>query len=171
MYHLPIGNHWDPKAVCEMLRSYCVDASIVGDSVRIKLPDWEPETILARVLEFLLLRRSKYVLLTFDPTKFIRNVDLESVWPQTRTVLRCLDDIDSAMLKLGYLAEGDREIAARYCPECKILADLFDEMERLQGQSEQSSLQQDFENAVLRRDEKEMIAKQIDDLLFASVGK
>ena len=171
MYHLPIGNHWDPKAVCEMLRSYCVDASIVGDSVRIKLPNGEPQTILERVLEFLLLRRSKYVLLTFDPIKFVRNVDLEDIWPRTRAVLRCLDDIDSAMLKLGYVADGDREIAARYCPECKILADLFDEKERLQEQKEQSILQQDFENAVLRRDEVEMIAKQIDTLLFASVGK
>ena len=171
MYHIPVGNRWDPKAVCEMLRSHCVNASIVGESVRIKLPDGEPQTILARVLEFLSLRRSKYVLLTFNPTKFIRNVHLEGVWPQTRTELRCFDDIDSAMLKLGYSMGGDREIAARYCPESKTLASLFDEMDRLKEQEEYSVLQQDFENAVLRHDEEEMIAKQIDALLFASVGK
>ncbi len=66
---------------------------------------------------------------------------------------------------------ADREIAARYCPDSKILAGLFNEVERLQAQKEQSVLQQDFENAVLRRDEEEKIAKQIDALLFDSVGK
>ena len=171
MYHIQVGNSWNPKTVCETLRSHCVDSSIVGKCIQIRLPDGKRQTTLQRVLEFLSLRRSKYISLNYDPTKFIRNVNLEDSWPGTRIDLRCFDDIDSAMLKLGCRVGGDREIAAQYCPENATLTGLFDEIDRLQLKIDQSILVQDFDNAGMCRDDENLIRNRIDAILFGSVLK
>jgi len=169
MYHLQFGNSWNLETVCETLRLHCVDASIVGGCIRIRLPDEKRPTIITRFLGFLSFRRSKQIWLKYDLTKFIRNVDLEDLWPRTRMDSRCFDDIHSAMLKMGYLNGGDREIADQYCPKNALLGGLFDEIDLLHIEIDRLILIQDFENAELLCKEEDLIRIRIDAILFALV--
>lgn len=168
-YHLPIDLHWNPTAVCETLRSYCVDARVCGMTVRIRLPDGARKNLFARLWRLLLLRRPKIISMNYDPTKFIRNVEVQFPWPLTRTELRCRDDVDAAMLKLGCLERSDHEIAARYCPEDPTLEMLFHEIDRQHDEVFKWARVQDFVNAGVHMDEQELIRKRIDAILFASV--
>jgi len=170
MFHLPPGNCWNPEAVRDVLRSHCVEASIAGTNIRIKLPDGKPQTIVARVLKALHFRYSKYVTLIYYPTKFIYNIQLEDFWPRTRIEPTCFDDIESAMLKLGCVVDCERNIAAQYCPDDAALARLFDEIDRLSAEIEQLISVQDFESAALRRNEEDLIRTKIDAILFSSAS-
>ena len=168
-YHLPIDLHWNPTSVCETLRSYCVDARACGTSVRIRLPDGARITFFARLWRLLLLRRPKIISMNYDPTKFIRNVEVRFPWPLSRAELRCRDDVDAAMLKIGCLKGCDHEIAARYCPEDATLETLFDEIARLHDEAFKCAQVHDFANASVHMDEQELNRKRIDAILVALV--
>lgn len=170
MFHLPHGKYWNPETVCDVLRSHCVNASITGPNIRITLRGGKRQTILSRVLEVLNLRDPKCVSLNYYPAKFIYNVDLKDFWPQSRLDLSCLDDIESAMLKLGCVIDCERNIAAQYCPDNAILAGLFNEIDRLRVAIDKLIAVQDFANAALRLNEEDLIRIQMDAILFASVS-
>jgi hypothetical protein len=169
-YHLPMGLHWNETIVCETLRDHCVDARVSGTRIRISLPDESRKTILARLWRLLLLRRPTFIFLNYNPTKFIRNVEINFPWPQTRAEMRCREDIDSAMLKLGCRKGSDQEIATHYCPENNTLDELFDEIDRLHNESFRCVQEHNFENASLIREEQILIQNRIDAILFASVS-
>ncbi len=169
-YHLPIGLHWNETIVCETLRAHCVDARVSGTSIRIKLPDGARKTILSLLWGLLLFRRQKFISLNYDPTKFIRNVDIDFPWPQTRAEMRCREDIDTAMLKLGYRKGSDREIAAQYSSNSFVLDQLFDEIDRLDNEVFRDVQEQNFGQACLNRKEQILIRNRIDAILFASVS-
>ncbi len=72
---------------------------------------------------------------------------------------------------ISNLTEDDREIAARYCPNCAELARLFDEIEELEIQKLDLVAKQDFETAVVALDKVQMLRNKIDTMLFNVVSR
>ena len=171
MFHVPIDDTWDAKSIAELLRHRGLDAYAVDDAVRITLPLMQTHSIIGKLARKMFRPGPLSITLSFFPDRFIRNVGLEYDVVKMPMDFPCFDDIAEAMHQRGYLADDDREIAARYCPDSADLVKLFDEIDKLQIQKEDLVAKQDFENAVIVRDKEEVIRSEIDAMLFVLVGR
>ncbi len=171
MYHVLTNDTWDAKFIADSLCRQDLDARIFGDSVRVTLPSAQRFSMFGKLVQKLFPARPLYITISFHPEHFIRNVQLEYAFNKIPIESLCFEKITNAMFERGYLVEDDREIAARYCPESDELPELFDRLEQLQIQKEESVLNRDFENAVTARDEAKMIEKKIETMLFETVRR
>lgn len=171
MFHVPTDDNWDAQSIEDFLRRRDLEATTVDDAVRITLPQPQPHSIIGKATRKLLRPVPLTITIAFFPERFIRNVDLEYDALKMPTDCPCFDDVTEAMHARGYLAEDDREIAARYCPDSAELTSLFDELDDLQMQKEALVAKHDFENAVTVRDKEEMIRGEIDAMLFTFIGQ
>lgn len=171
MFHVPTDDTWDAQSIAKLLRHRNLNACTVDDTVRITLPITPPQSIIGKLARRLFRPRPLSITISYFPERFIRNVDLE--YDVIKMPMDCpyFDDITEAMHQRGYLADEDREIAARYCPDSAKLTRLFDEIDDLQIQKENLVAKQDFENAVIVRDKEVMIRSEIDAILFNLVGR
>ncbi|KLU07473.1 hypothetical protein RISK_000551 [Rhodopirellula islandica] len=171
MFHVPTDDRWDAQSIAELLRHRDLDAGTVDDTVRITLPLTQPRSFVGNLVWKLFRPSPLKITIFYSPEKFVRNVDLEYDVLKISMDCPCFDDIAEAMRQRGYLADDDREIAARYIPGSIELAKLFDAIDELQIQKEDLVAEQDLENAVIVLDKEEEIRSKIDSMLFNSVSR
>jgi len=166
MYHVPLGDDWDPESINVSLRSRNIDSRVVGNEVRVAVLKSRPRNVVAKLFRWLFAGRPYCVTIQFRPERFLRNIHLDYD-PMKSVPLSFLDEITDAMHERGYVVGSERRIANRYDHGSDELRQLLDELDRIQLEQEQLIEKEDFAGAALLRDEKNILRERMDAILFA----
>ncbi|MEM7474206.1 MAG: hypothetical protein AAF483_04380 [Planctomycetota bacterium] len=169
VHHLPHNTFWDPTRLSGLL-NHPFQVQTVGESVVVKLPEPEKPSLIAELFPHLIPPKVNEILIEYREKNFVRNVRVSCsrVYAGYDAYLPL---IDSSLESFGCLIRTERQIVEYYQIFDEQVELLLDEIEKIRGEKESLVQQQDFDGAVLKRDEEYEFISKLDSALAARVER